>query len=164
MSRRTAVSVPRFGFPLHVSWTATFHPTPVPYERAPSVEVSPLSREAKSEPLSAPLQGHVWRRPAFAFSTLLCPLSHRPLLRSGFLFLSGETSGLPSSVCYPKREVRSCLFPGFTTAVYGDRRTPYPVHVLFSPCVSASFACSHSRGLSAVHVRSPYSHRSLPTT
>lgn len=64
----------------------------------------------------------------------------------------GETSGLPSSVRCPQ-EVRSPLFPGFATAVYGDGRTPYPVHLPFwSRLVSILSLFSFTRFIRGSHV------------
>ena len=91
---------------------------------------------------------------AFAFSSILYPLSYRPRLRSGFpkeikTSSFGKTWGLPRSAKCPWK-FRSCLFPGGATTV---RACPELVegvrgeHRILSTCCPFGPSLSASFGL-----------------
>ncbi len=64
--------------------------------------------------------------------TVLYPLPHCPLFRSGFPeHPSGRDIGLTKFRELSKTRGEELHFPGFATTVSGERRTPYPVHPLF---------------------------------
>jgi hypothetical protein len=107
------------------------------------MEVCSLSRGAKFEPLSNPLQA--------GFRFLHHPLPAAPSACLTARFPRGRASGLPCSMCVPEW-VRSRLSTGGVSSAADDSVASAPDHMPFGSSLSASLACSYSRCLAAIHI------------